>query len=371
MQADLVRTLVASGRAATRFRSEIGTQITGVVQRIPVREGQTVGAGDTLIILDDTESRSLERQAAGQVQQATAQLRQLREFTLPSAQQALAQSRATLLSIEAAFNRNLTAQGFDTQAALDEARKNLDVARAAVRSAELVVIASAPGGSAAAVVATQLAQAQAAFAATRTRVGYRAILAPRAGILIARNVEVGDVAQIGKSLMLLSPAGAMSIEVQIDEKNLAQVAVGQAALVSADAYPTQRFPATVSFVNPGVDLLRASVEVQLAVPDAPAYLRQDMTVSVDIQTALRARAIVAASADIHDIGTAAPWVLVARGGHARRQAVTIGLTSAGSAEILHGLAAGDLLVPTTASKVRDGRRIRVQAVPSTTAGTVP
>lgn len=371
VRADLVQTLVASGRAATRFRSEISTQITGVVLRIPVREGQTVRAGDTLIVLDDTESRALERQAAGQVQQATAQLRQLREFTLPSAQQALAQSRALLLNVEQSFNRNLTAQGFESEAALDEARKNRDVARAAARAAELTVLASEPGGSTATVVATQLAQAQAGLAAARTRVDYRAILAPRAGILIARNVEVGDVAQIGKSLMLLSPSGAMSIEVQIDEKNLGQVAVGQAALVSADAYPAQRFPATVSFVNPGVDLLRASVEVQLAVPQAPAYLRQDMTVSVDIETARRAGAIVAATADIHDIGTATPWVLLVRSGHARRQAVTVGLATAGRAEIVTGLAAGDLLVPATVGTVDDGDRIRLREATPITPGAVP
>ena len=361
VRADFVRTLVASGHVATLYRSEIGTQISGVVQRIPVREGQAVRAGDTLIVLDASETTALAQQASGQLQQVDAQVRQQRELTLPSARQSLVQARATLLNMQQAFDRNLAAQGFDTPASADEARKNVDVARADVRAAELTVFTNQPGGSGYIVLQTQRAQARASLAAARTRVGYRAILAPRSGLLIARNIEVGDVAQPGVALMLLSPAGAMSIEVQIDERNLGQVALGQAALVSADAFATQRFAGTVSFINPGVDLLRASVKVQLAVPAPPAYLRQDMTVSVDIETARHPDAIVAPAALIHDAGTASPWVLVARDGHARRQAITTGLVSGGQAEILSGLAPGDQLVPATAVAVTDGHRLRLAA----------
>ncbi|MCC7051664.1 MAG: efflux RND transporter periplasmic adaptor subunit [Gemmatimonadaceae bacterium] len=364
----LVRTLVASGHVATLFRSEIGTLASGVVVRVPVREGQTVRAGDTLIVLDATETRALALQADGQVRQAEAQVRQLRELTLPAAQQALAQARASLLNVEQEVGRNLAAEGFDTQSSMDAARKNLALARADVRAAELTVFTNQRGGGNFTVVATQLAQARASLEAARTRVGYRVILAPRAGVLIARNIEVGDVAQVGVALMALSPSGAMSIEVQVDEKNLAQVAVGQAALVSADAYPAERFAATVSFINPGVDLLRASVKVQLAVTTPPAYLRQDMTVSVDIETARHPGVLVAAAADIHDGGTTAPWVLVVRDGRARRQAVATGMITGGRAEILGGLVAGDVLVPATAVAVSDGDRLRL-ATPATSAAT--
>jgi HlyD family secretion protein len=361
VRADLVQTLVASGHVATRFRSAIATQIAGIVTRIPVVEGQTVRAGDTLIVLDATETRALALQALGQAQQATAQARQLRELTLPAAEQTLAQAQATLLNVTQTFNRNLAPQGYDSPASRDEAQKNLDVARAAVRAAELTVFTNRPGGSNAVVVQTQLAQANANLVAARTRVAYRAILAPRSGVLISRNIEVGDVAQPGVALMLLSPSGEMDVVVQVDEKNLNLIRVGQHALVSADAFATQSFPADVIFVNPGIDLLRASVEVQLRVPSPPSYLKQDMTVSVDIEVARRPAALVVQSADIHDIGTPAPWVLVARDSHARRQAVTVGLVSAGKAEIVSGVHAGDALVPRSAGAVTDGHRIRLHA----------
>src|SRR6185437_16754598 len=86
--------------------------------------------------------------------------------------------------------------------------------------------------------------------------------------------------------------GETQIDVRIDEKNLAQLAIGQRALASADAFPADRFTAVLFYINPGVDSLRGSVEMKLRVPDPPAYLRQDMTVSVDVEVARRAGALV-------------------------------------------------------------------------------
>jgi HlyD family secretion protein len=362
----LVRTLVASGHVATLYRTEIGTQISGIVQRIPVREGQTVAAGDTLIVLDDTESVALLQQADALARQADAQVRQLRELTLPSAQQALTQARASLLNVEQTFARNLTAQGFDSPASLDEAQKNLDIARAVVRAAELTVATNTAGGSNFTVVQTQRTQANAGRAAARTRVGYRAILAPRAGVLIARNIEVGDVAQPGAALMQLSPSGNVRVELQVDERNLGQLVLGQSAVVSADAFANERFAATVAYINPGVDLLRASVKVQLAVPSPPTYLQQDMTVSVNVETARLPNVLVVSTADIHDRAGSRPWLLVARGGRAHRQPVTIGLTSAGKAEVRSGLEVGDTVIPLLAGDIAEGDRIRLRVPPAAT-----
>jgi HlyD family secretion protein len=66
------------------------------------------------------------------------------------------------------------------------------------------------------------------------------ILAPADGVLIGRNVEPGDVVQPGKELMTLAPSGETQILVQVDEKNLAQLRLGQKAIASADAYPREQ-----------------------------------------------------------------------------------------------------------------------------------
>jgi HlyD family secretion protein len=360
VRADFVQTVVASGHIETPFRVSIGSQVTGIVTRIPVAEGSAVRMGDTLLVFDAAEAKAIALQARGQLAQADARTRQIRDLALPSAVAAVAQAKATLLNVQQTFNRNLTAAGFDTPAARDEAQRNLDVARAQLRSAELQVTSNTRGGSDYAVAATERAQAVANVAATQSRIGYRVVTAPRAGVLISRDVEVGDVVQPGKALMQLSPMGTTQIVVQIDERNLGLISLGQQALASADAFPAQTFAADVTYINPSVDLARASVEVKLRVPTSPAYLRQDMTVSVDIETARHPDAVIASAADIHDMSGTSPWVLVVQGKTAARRSVRVGLVSGGRAEIISGLTAADRLVPATNAKITAGSRIRIR-----------
>lgn len=362
VRVELVQSVVASGHVEAEFRVNVGSQIIGVVKDVPVAEGQTVKGGDVLVVLDDREARAAVGQAEGVVAQAVARLRQLREITLPSAQEALKQVRATLTNAEQSFDRaaKLAVDGFATRAALGEAQKSLDIARAQVRSAELQVFTSRLGGSDYVTVETQLNQARASLAATQSRLSYTIITAPRDGILISRAVERGNVVQPSNVLMTLSPAGATLLVVQIDEKNLGLLAIGQGALASSDAFPKETFPARIVYINPGIDLQRASVEVKLLAPSPPTYLRQDMTVSVDIEVARRPGALVVPAASIVDPAGANASVLKVSGGRAARQAVKVGLTSAGKAEIINGLDAGDLVVSAPGG-LKDGARIRAQS----------
>lgn len=334
VQRDFVQSVVASGRVETPHRVNVGVQITGTVLRVPVSEGQSVAAGDTLIELEASELSAARVQAELGVRLAQA--------NHAAAQRALVRSR------------DLFKQGFISQAALDEALRVEDVNQAA------------------------LSQAQAGTAVARARQGYAKVTAPVAGTLIARNVEPGDVVQSGKVLMVLSPqsqSGETQLVVQIDEKNLRLLRLGQAALASADAYAQQHFAAELVFINPGIDPQRGAVEVKLHVAAPPDYLKQDMTVSVDIETARRTNAVLVPAAALHDADKATPWVLkIELDGmfhRVRRQPVTLGLRSNGLAEVLTGLQAGDQIIPSTGAGVAlaiEGARVRpMVASPEATA----
>jgi HlyD family secretion protein len=362
IKADFIQSVVASGHVEAPYRVNVASQITGVVADVPVSEGQTVKAGDVLVMLDDREARAAAVQAEGAVAQAEARMRQLRELTLPSAEEGLKQAKATLINAQAAYDRakRLVDTGSGTRVTLDEATKSLDVAKAALRSAEFQVFTNRPGGSDYVMAETQLRQATAAMATAQSRLSYTVIKAPRDGILISRDVERGNVVQPTNVLMKLSPSGDTQLVVQIDEKNLGLVALGQKALASADAFPKETFPALVDFINPGVDLQRASVEVKLKVPEPPAYLRQDMTVSVDIEAARRPAAIVVAAEALRGMANSKPWVLKISDGRAQRQPVKVGLVSGGKAELLEGLQPGDVVLPAKAA-TKAGARVRPRA----------
>ena len=248
-------------------------------------------------------------------------------------------------------------KSFISQAALDEAKKNVDLTQAQLQTAKKQVQTTHPTGSDYQIAATALSQAEANSKVAYSRRQHTVIKTPIAGTLISRDVETGDVVQAGKALMTLSPSGATQLVVQIDEKNLPLLVLGQLARASADAYPTLNFSAAISYINPSVDLQRGSVEIKLNVPEPPAYLRQDMTVSVDIQVATRLRALLVPTDTIHDVKGRQPWVLKVADGKARKQVLRVGLQSAGMSEVLSGLSVNDRVLTFT-NEVNEGDRIR-------------
>lgn len=361
-RADLLETVVASGHIESPYRVEIASQITGTVVTVAVREGEVVKQGQPLIMLRADEQENAAAQAQAAVAQANAQVRQVSELTLPQALEAEHSAQASLLATQQIFDRTsaLLPKGFVTRAYFDEVTRNRDVARTQVAVAEAQIRSARSGGSGLAAATADLQQARASAAAAQSRLGYATIAAPRDGILISRSVERGAVVIPGATLMLLSPGGDMQIVLQIDERNLSRIAIGQTARVSADAYPQAHFTATVAYINPGIDIARASATVKLTVIDPPAYLRQNMTVSVDIETARRADVLSLPGSVVRDALTTAPWVMVIENGRAVRRPVRLGLQGDQRVAILGGVAQGAQVIPAT-SDVVEGDRVRAVA----------
>lgn len=358
----VVQTVVASGRVVNPQRIDIGTQIVGSVARVPVREGQTVTAGQALIELDSAPWRAQLDQARAALAQAEGRLNQLRLTALPSARQSLRQASATLADAQRQYERTraLHAEGFVGPAQLDEATRQLEVADSQWRAAQLQVDDNSGQGPAQRLAQTAVDQARAAVRLAQANLDHTLIAAPVAGTLIGRDVERGDVVSPGKALMVLSPSGATQLVVQVDEKNLALMAPGLPALASADAYPAQRFDARVAYINPGVDPQRGSVEVKLDLASPPDYLRQDMTVSVDIEVARHADALALPADALHDATTPSPWVWLLSQGRAHRRAVRVGARGDTRVEIVDGLRPGDLVIGGPATALGEGQRVRAR-----------
>ena len=361
---DFVQTVVASGHVENPHRVDIGAQITGTVVRVPVIEGQTVKAGAVLIELADAELKAAERQGDIAVAQAQAKLRQLREVQTPVAEQSVRQAQVNLDNARAALKRNedLFNQKFIGQAALDDSRKAVELMDAQWRSSQKQLETTRPSGSDYALAETAVAQARASADAAHARALYAHIRAPMDGVLIGRNVEAGDVVQPGKVLMTLSPQGKPQLVLSIDEKNLRLITLGQRALVSADVYPQQKFNAELTYINPGINAQTGAVEVKLDIAKPPDMLRQDMTVSVDIEVARRPQALLLALPAVHDADGPAPWVLQVLKAHATKTPVRLGLRSGGLVEVLDGLREGDVVIAagTAAQAVQPGARVRIK-----------
>jgi HlyD family secretion protein len=362
-QQDVVQTVVASGRVETPFRINIGTQVTGVVKDIPVAEGQTVKTGDVLIQLDETDIHESVKLAQSVVAQWQAKLDQLTNVSARSAEETKAQAQAVVIDSQVSYDRalKLYRQGYASKAALDSARRALDIALSQVRAADLQVATNRPGGMDYMTAQTQLDQANASLNSAEAKLGYYQIKAPRDGILISRNVERGNVVQPSAILMVLAPAGETQIVVQIDESNLGLLKIGQKATISADAYPKKNFEGLLSYINPSINAQTGSVEVKLSVPRPPDYLRQDMTVSVEIEVAHIANAIAVDASSIRDMSSNKPSVMVVENGRANLKTVTIGIIGDAAVEVTSGLKSGDVIVRGTNVGLTVGQRVRVQS----------
>lgn len=362
---ELVQTVVASGHVETPARVEIGAQVTGMVASVPVAEGQTVKEGDMLIELDSADEKAALELANANVHQAEIKLRQMQDLAQPLALQALVQAKATLSNVQKQYDRTreLVAQGFVGQAQLDDAKRNLDVARSQLDSVQLQLQTTKTAGSDYQLAVAALEQAQASKDAAQAKLQHMQIKAVSDGTLISRDVERGDIVQPGKVLMVLSPVGLTQLLVQIDEKNLRYLQMGQTAQAMADAYPGQKFPAQITFINPGVNAQRGSVDVKLTVANPPAFLKQDMTVSVEIEVARHKDTLSLNVEAVRDIATS-PWVMVIKDGKTERRPITIGARGDKSVEVVSGLSESDLVLPATGLVLEEGKRARAD-VPKT------
>lgn len=347
----LVQRVVASGEVDSQSLAQVGSEITGVVAVRHVREGDTVKAGDLLLELRDDEQRARLREAEAALQQLIDSSRPQAQATLREAQNNLEQADRELQRRETLFERKLLASE-----ALEQARRATLTARVVRDRARFAAAAVGEGGSEEQVLRQRLEAARANLAKAR-------IHAQVDGIVQTREVEPGDLVQPGRTLLTIARSGSSEILLPLDEKNLAPIELGQAARIIADAYPDRVLPARVSFIAPSVDTARGTIDVHLDLLEPADFLRQGMTVSVNIETGRREQALVLPNDALRARDGTRAQVLRVNDGVVERVGVRLGMLGTALSEVSEGLAAGDLVL---IGDAEEGQRVRVreQAIPT-------
>lgn len=361
----IVQRVVASGRVRPPARVNLASLVIGRVARVAAREGARVSAGQILVQLEDAEAAAAVRQARGRVAEAAARLEQVRGVSGRLAAEALRQAEIRVADAEAALGRarQLSDAGGTSQAALEEAERAVQLARSQREAAAAQAgSTSTSAGADARLAAAALSQAEAALAVAAARLEETRIRAPAAGQVLLRDVEPGDVLPAGRTLLTMVVDGEAQLVAQVDERNLAFLRPGLGASATADAFPGDVFAAEVATVSPSVDPARGTVEVRFRVPSPPAFLRADMTVSVNVDVGRRERALVVPTEAVRD-PTGAPWVLAIVGGRAERRPLRLGLRGEALVEVVAGLAEGDAVIAPAAGWVEPGSRVRPRPLP--------
>lgn len=360
---DLEQHLVSSGRVRVPTRLEIAAQLPGLVIAVGPAEGQRVKAGDLLVQLEDATARAEVAQAEAAVKQAQARVLQLRNVGAIVSTESLRQAETNLERARTDLER--TAKLVQSQAVpaieLENARRAVDIARAQKTAAEAQQLAATPVGADSRVALTAQLHAEAQLTAARARLSQTRIVATTDGTVLSRTVELGDVIQPSEPLLVIAADAAIQLVFHPDERNLAWIQLGQKARAAADAYPQQVFDATVSYIAPSVDPQRGSIEVRLEVASPPAFLKPDMTLSIDLMIAAKPGALTVPSEVVIGAATPTPHTLVVDGGRVARRNVQLGIRGDGSLEIVSGIDETALVIVPDGRPLGVGARVRTES----------
>ena len=209
--------------------------------------------------------------------------------------------------------------------------------------------------------------ADAAVARAREELAFTTLSAPAAGLIIRRDGEIGQYIAVNQPVFHLQAAGnaPLRITAEVDEEDIAEVAVGQAVVIHADAFAEQVFDGRVSEITPAGNATTRSFRVRIGLA-ADTPLRVGMTTDANIIIGRRENVLLVPATALAD-----ERVWVVRNGRLEPVRVRTGVRGADGVEILDGLDERDALVAAPSADLRAGQRVTVApplAAPSAAAG---
>ncbi|MRR35010.1 efflux RND transporter periplasmic adaptor subunit [bacterium] len=258
---DIVSAVSATGNLAAVVTVQVGTQVSGTIQKLFVDYNSPVKKGQIIAQIDPSLFSAQVEQTRGNYLNAQANLQRVKAD--------LADSRRNLER-----NRQLLKDGVVSQSDFDAADNRYQMAQATVKGAE--------GG---------VAQTRGAFTQAETNLRYATIRSPVDGIVVSRNVDVGQTVaasfQTPTLFTIAQDLTRMEIDTSVDEADISRVKVGQPVSFTVDAYPENRFAGTVRQVRnaPVVTQNVVTYVVVIDVDNKDLKLKPGMTANVSIETA--------------------------------------------------------------------------------------
>ena len=257
---DILREVRATGRVDAVASVDVGAEISGRIATVEVDYNQRVKTGDVLARFDRSALEAQRAQTAALVLTAKAQLAQAR-FDLEQAKRNSARAD------------ELFAQKAQSAAEHEASATTLALAKTRVEAAEAGVAAQ-----------------EAAATLARTNIEHAVIRAPISGVIITRNIDPGQTVTSMLQTPVLFKVAAdlrkMEVVAAVDEADIAEVAVGQRAFFSVNAYPGRTFEGVVAEVRYAARVVQDVVTyaVVVAVDNVDLALKPSMTASVRVRT---------------------------------------------------------------------------------------
>lgn len=313
------------------------SRVDGYIAKIHVDKGDFVKADQLLVEIDHTDYQHAVNQA---------------KANLAAAKAKVAQQEAAVRSTQLTLDRMqaLIKDQFVSQQDLDNAQVNFDGAVAALESLQ-----------------AQVKQMEVALAQAETNLAYSYIRAPFAGYVAERNLDPGayvtsataSTSTMSRGILNLHDIDTVRILIEVVEKDIPLVKIGQKAEVRAEAYPDLVFDGTVTRIVQALNRATRTMTVEIDLPNKDRRLKGGMFARVEALVGTHRQAIqipIDAVSRLED----AQYVYVIRDGKAQRVDVEIGLRDENRVEITKGLNGDEQVIVSGKDLVHDGTPVQTQ-----------
>ncbi len=337
-RSDLSASVNATGKVRSKKSARLSLPLSGIVQSISKMEGDSVNTGDVILSLRADETTRRVRQAELNLQSRQLDLTRARsaprDEDIDIARANLRKAMLAVTMAESTYNSNPTSQN---DAAREVARADLEIARASFNrltngasKEELDTLQNSVT-----IAQIELDSAKAALAQTK-------LTAPFTSTVTEITVREGELVGSYTPLATVADLNVLEIAAEIDEIDVANVAVGQSVDVRLDAFPGEKFSGKLTRLFPAASTQRGSTVYAAVVEFDPRNLqvRLGMGANLKIQTIEKKGVLIVPNRALKNVGTRKA-VHIVTPGDARDVIVETGVTDGNETEIINGVNEGD------------------------------
>jgi HlyD family secretion protein len=337
--------VIASGTLSALVTVQVGTQVSGKIDKLYADYNTRVKAGEIVAKIDPQTYKALADQAEGNYLAAQASVSKA-EADARGAERTYARTKA------------LHDQGIDSQSDVDNALTLSESSRAAVEVAK-----------------AQVVQTRAALDLARVNLSYTNIVAPIEGVVISRSVDVGQTVAASLSAPTLFTIAEdltkMQVDTSVAEADVGQLKEGMPATFTVDAFPGRTFPGQVREIRNAAVTVQNVVtyDVVIGVDNTDLRLRPGMTANVTIVYDERASALAAPNAALRFHPPGSPKEGGKQSGAAKdgTSGRTVYMLVRGSPQpvVVHTGLTDGLVTELVGDEVREGDEVVVEAIAPT------
>lgn len=320
----------------------IFSRVDGYIAKLHVDKGDFVKAHQLLVEIDHTDYRHAVNQA---------------KANLAAAKARVAQQDAVVRNAKLTFDRMhaLIKDQFVSRQDLDNAEVNFDAAKAAQESLQ-----------------AQVNQMDVALAQAETNLAYSYIRAPFAGYIAERNLDTGSyvssatasTSTMSRGILSLHDIDTVRVLIEVVERDIPLVKIGQQAELRAEAYPDRIFEGTVTRIVQALNRATRTMTVEVDLPNRDCRLKGGMFARVEVMVGTHHQALqipIDAVSRLEDT----QYVYIVEEGKARRVDIEVGVRQGNHVEVTKGLTGHEEVIVSGKDLVHDGTPVQSRLLPST------